>query len=303
MAGLRLDLGLARSLPEYSRSRIRQWIEAGAVTVDGERCKPGSRLGAGARVVLVARLEAVIDDEPQPIALDIVHEDGSVLVVNKPPGLVVHPGAGNPHGTLVNALLHHAPDLSRLARAGLVHRLDKDTSGLLVVAKSTAAHAALVAAMSRREIKREYLALVNGEVIAGERIEAPIGRHPTARIKMAVNERGREAVTHTRVAERLHGFTLLSVRLETGRTHQIRVHLAHRGMPIVGDAVYGGRLKVPAGLDPESRASLAVFRRQALHAQRLSFTHPQSGEALDFQAPLPQDFAALLEALRQEVRP
>lgn len=300
LAGLRLDRALARALPQYSRSRIRQWIDAGEVAVDGKPARPRDKLRAGAQVVLTARLAPVIADAPEPITLDIVHEDADLLVVNKPAGLVVHPGSGNPDGTLVNALLHHAPELARLPRAGLVHRLDKDTSGLLVVAKTTASHAALVAALARREIHREYLALVRGKVVAGGRIEAPIGRHPTARTKMAVTERGRDAVTHTRVAERFGGFTLLSVRLETGRTHQIRVHLAHVGTPIMGDPVYGGRQGFPAGLSPVARDALAGFRRQALHARRLGLAHPETGEALEFETPLPEDFSTLLSVLREE---
>ncbi len=257
-------------------------------------------LAAGQRVTLEAVLAPLSDDAPEPIALAVAHEDAELLVVNKPAGLVAHPGAGNRAGTLVNALLHHAPELSRLPRAGLVHRLDKDTSGLLVVAKTTAAHAALVAALARREIHREYRALVYGEVVAGETIAAPIGRHPTVRTKMAVVERGRPALTHTRVAERLHGFTLLAVTLETGRTHQIRVHLAYIRTPIVGDPVYGGRRGIPGGLSASAREALASFHRQALHARRLSFTHPETGEVLDLKAPLPDDFAVLLETLRQE---
>lgn len=300
LAGLRLDQGLARALPEYSRSRIRQWIDAGDVTVDDARAKPRARLRAGEKILLAARLAPVIADAPEPIALDIMHEDDALLVVNKPAGLVVHPGAGNPDGTLVNALLHHEPDLSHLPRAGLVHRLDKNTSGLLVVARTTASHAALVAALARRDVHREYLALVCGEVIAGKRIEAPIGRHPAVRTKMAVSEGGRDAVTHTRVAERLHGFTLLDVRLETGRTHQIRVHLAHLGTPIAGDPVYGGRRGLPAGLSRRAREAVSEFRRQALHARRLSFTHPDTGEALDLEAPPPEDFSRLLAVLRKE---
>ncbi len=301
LAGERLDRGLAQAFPDYSRTRLQGWIRTGRVQVDGEIVRATrTPLAAGQRVELEAVLEAVVSDQPEPITLDIVHEDAALLVVNKPPGLVVHPGAGNRAGTLVNALLHHAPELDRLPRAGLVHRLDKDTSGLLVVAKTTAAHAALVAALARREVHREYFALVRGEVVAGECIEAPIGRHPTARTKMAVTERGRPAVTHTRVAERLRGFTLLVVRLETGRTHQIRVHLAHIGTPIVGDPAYGGRRGAPAGLSPAAREALAGFRRQALHARRLSFTHPGGGGTLDFEAPLPADFAALLDVLRKE---
>lgn len=298
LAGLRLDQALARALPEYSRTRIRRWIEAGEATVAGRPARPRDKLRRGERIVLKARVEPVLADRPEPIALDVVYADRELLVVNKPAGLVVHPGAGNPRGTLVNALLHHAPELERLPRAGLVHRLDKDTTGLLAVARTTGAHAALVAALERRELHREYLALVRGEVVAGETIEAPIGRHPTARTKMAVVDRGREAVTHTRVAERLHRCTLLAVTLETGRTHQIRAHLAHRGMPIVGDPVYGGRAGPPAGLSIAAREAFAGFRRQALHARRLAFAHPTTGAPLDFEAPLPADFAGLLVALR-----
>lgn len=302
LAGLRLDQGLARAFPEYSRARLRRWVEAGEVTVDGERRRPRDRLHGGERIVLTARLEPVIADAPEPIRLDIEYADSEFLVVNKPAGLVVHPGAGNRDGTLVNALLNYAPELARLPRAGLVHRLDKDTTGLLVVARTPGAHAALVAALARREVRRDYLALVRGEVVAGERIEAPIGRHPQARTRMAVDERGRAAVTHTRVAERLHGHTLLAVTLETGRTHQIRVHLAHRGTPVVGDPVYGGRGGLPAGLSASAREALGAFRRQALHARRLAFTHPGTGASLAFEAPLPADFAALLEALRGKGR-
>ncbi|MGH8225076.1 MAG: 23S rRNA pseudouridine(1911/1915/1917) synthase RluD [Gammaproteobacteria bacterium] len=302
LAGLRLDRGLARALPDYSRARLRQWIEAGAVTVDGKCARPRDKLCGGERIVLTATLEPVIADAPEAILFDVVYEDTDILVVNKPAGLVVHPGAGNRDGTLVNGLLNHAPELARLPRAGLIHRLDKDTTGLLVVARTPGAHAALVAALANRELRREYLALVRGEVVAGERIEAPIGRHPSARTRMAVAERGREAVTHTRVAERLRGHTLLAVTLETGRTHQIRVHLAHRGMPVVGDPVYGGRSGAPAGLSESARTALHDFRRQALHARRLAFAHPKTGESLDFEVPLPTDFAALLDVLRGEPR-
>jgi 23S rRNA pseudouridine1911/1915/1917 synthase len=303
LAGERLDRALAKALPEYSRTRLQSWIRAGRVRVDGEPARARMQLIAGQSVVLEALLDAVIADAPEPIALDIVYADATLLIVNKPPGLVVHPGAGNRRGTLVNALLHHAPELSHLPRAGLVHRLDKDTSGLLVVARTTAAHAALVAALARREIHRAYLALVRGEIVAGTRIDAPIGRHPSARTRMAVNTRGRPAVTHTRVVERMAGYTLLAVTLETGRTHQIRVHLSHVGTPIVGDPVYGGRHQMlVAGLAPAAAAAVRTFPRQALHAERLGFIHPGSGEALTFEAAVPADMAALLTALRESAR-
>ncbi len=297
-AGERLDRVLAGAFPEYSRTRLQSWIAEGRVTVEGRAERASSRLEAGQRVVLEAVLEAVIEDVPEPIALDIVHEDADMLVIDKPAGLVVHPGAGNRSGTLVNALLHHAPELDHLPRAGLVHRLDKDTSGLLVVAKTTASHAALVAALARREIHREYRALVRGDIVAGSRIEAPIGRHPAVRTRMAVVARGKPAVTHTRVLERLGGYTLLAVMLESGRTHQIRVHLSHAGTPIVGDPVYGGRQGLVAGLSTEAAEAVRNFPRQALHAARLEFRHPVTGEPCAFEAPLPADMAALLAALR-----
>lgn len=299
LAGQRFDKCLAGLLPEYSRGRLQAWIEAGQARIDGRLAKRSLRLVAGQVVELDATLEAVIEDGAEAIALDIVHEDDALLVVNKPPGLVVHPGAGNHTGTLVNALLHHAPELGHLPRAGLVHRLDKDTSGLLVVARTTASHAALVAALARRDIHREYRALVRGDVVAGSRIEAPIGRHPTARTRMAVNPRGKPAVTHTRVLERLRGYTLLAVTLESGRTHQIRVHLSHAGTPIVGDPVYGKRQGLAPGLTPAAAEAVRKFPRQALHAARLEFRHPVTGKPCAFEAPLPEDMATLAAALRE----
>lgn len=299
LGGDRLDRALARAFPEYSRTRLQGWIQAGRVRVDGQPAKPRMRVSPGETVVLEALLAPVIEDAPEPIDLDIVHEDTDLIVVNKPPGLVVHPGAGNRHGTLLNALLNHAPELSHLPRAGLVHRLDKDTSGLLVVARTTSAHAALVAALSRREIHREYRALVRGEIVAGTRIEAPIGRHPTARTRMAVNPRGKPAVTHTRVLEHIAGYTLLAVTLESGRTHQIRVHLSHVGTPIVGDPVYGGRRLLTVGLTPAAAQAVTEFPRQALHAARLDFRHPRTAIEQVFEAPLPPDMRALLTVLRQ----
>jgi 23S rRNA pseudouridine1911/1915/1917 synthase len=238
--------------------------------------------------------------QPESIALRIVHEDDGLLVIDKPAGLVVHPGAGNPAHTLQNALLAHDPALALVPRAGLIHRLDKDTSGLLVVARTPEVHTALVALLQQREISRGYLALVLGLPTAGGTISQPIGRHRTQRTRMAVRRDGREAVTHFRIEERFRGHTLLRVQLETGRTHQIRVHLAHVGLPIVGDALYGGRRRQVAGAGEEARAALLAFRRQALHAQRLAFNHPVTGRHHTFEAPLPPDFQDLLATLRAD---
>ncbi|HUL94952.1 MAG TPA: RluA family pseudouridine synthase [Usitatibacter sp.] len=286
LAGVRLDQALARMLPGESRSRLARLIEAGHVLVDGE-VAPGKRKvrsGEAVDVTLAPREEDSAFD-PEAIALDVVHEDRDVLVVNKPAGLVVHPGSGNWSGTMLNALLHHAPALKHLARAGIVHRLDKDTSGLLVVAKNEAAQLALVKEIAAHEVKRTYLAVVRGKVARGATIEAPIGRHPVHRTRMAVVRGGKPAVTHYRVRKALAAHTLLECDLETGRTHQIRVHLASIGHPIEGDPVYAGRAKSP-------------FGRQALHAWKLAFTHPASGERVAFEAPPPADFKRLLQELR-----
>jgi 23S rRNA pseudouridine1911/1915/1917 synthase len=234
---------------------------------------------------------------PEALQLDVVHRDRGLFVINKPAGLVVHPGAGNCAGTLQNALLALDPKLARVPRAGIVHRLDKDTSGLLVVARTPQAHARLVEMLAERQIERSYLALCHGVLSGGGTVDAPIGRHRTARIKMAVRPDGREAITHYRIERRFPAHTLLRVRLETGRTHQIRVHLAHIGFPIVGDPVYGGRKRFPAGASPALRAALAAFPRQALHAARLAFEHPLTGTPREFEAPLPDDFAVLLDTL------
>ena len=301
LAGLRLDVALARLWPQYSRSRLQRWLETGRVVVDGRALARRDRLAGGERVTLAPDFEP--DESVQPgepaVPLRIVFQDPSLFVFDKPPGLVVHPGAGNRSGTLQNALLALDPKLARVPRAGIVHRLDKDTSGLLVVARTPEAQAALSAALAEREIGREYLALCVGVLTGGGTVDEPIGRHRTQRIKMAVRPDGREAVTHYRIERRFPAHTLLRVQLETGRTHQIRVHLAHLGYPIVGDPVYGGRRRVPAGAPPELVAALAGFQRQALHAARLELVHPRSGEPLQFEAPLPADFVALLAALER----
>ncbi|OBS09030.1 23S rRNA pseudouridine(1911/1915/1917) synthase RluD [Acidihalobacter prosperus] len=301
-AGRRVDQALAQLMPDYSRTRIKDWIEAGRVTLDGRVPRPRDSV-TGGEAVSVRPLVAVIhEDRAQAIALDIRHEDDSLLVLNKPAGLVVHPAAGNPEGTLLNALLHHAPDLATLPRAGIVHRLDKDTSGLMVVAKTPGAHQALVAALAAREVSREYLALVQGELIAGGTVEEPIARHPRDRKRMGVVPGGKPAISHYRVIERFVGHTLVRVALETGRTHQIRVHMSHIRHPIVGDPVYGGRLRLPPGSDEALTNTMRGFRRQALHATRLALAHPVSGEHLVWDAEPPDDMTTLLAALREHVR-
>jgi 23S rRNA pseudouridine1911/1915/1917 synthase len=288
LAGLRLDQALARLLPQESRTRLARLIEEGHVRVDGAQVPAKRKLKSGevVEVALAPRIEESAY-HPEAIALDIVHEDGDVLVVNKPAGLVVHPGSGNWAGTMLNALLHHAPALEHLARAGIVHRLDKDTSGLLVVAKNEPAQLALVRQLQARTVKRTYLALARGRMVTPGKVDAPIGRHPVHRTRMAVVAGGKPAITHYRVRESFAAHTLLECDLETGRTHQIRVHLASIGHPLEGDPVYA------------KRGEGISFARQALHAWRLAFVHPRSGAPLSFEAPLPADLRALLEGLRK----
>jgi 23S rRNA pseudouridine1911/1915/1917 synthase len=301
-AGLRLDQALAAALPQYSRARLQRWIRQGAVRLAGKSARARERVRGGEQVVIEAQFIADHSVEAEALPLDILHQDHDLLVLNKPAGLVVHPGAGNRAHTLQNALLAHDPTLARVPRAGLVHRLDKLTSGLLLVARTPEMHTQLVAQLAARAIGREYLALVAGQPTGGARIEEPIGRHRSLRTRMAVRADGREAVTHFRIEERFRAHTLLRVRLETGRTHQIRVHLAHVGLPIVGDPVYGGRRRVLAGEVAALNHLLHGFERQALHAQRLTLSHPRSARELVFEAPLPADFAALLAALGEDAR-
>lgn len=298
LAGRRFDQVAADVFPAHSRSRLTEWIKRGDLTLDGRPARPSERVLGGECVVLDVVIETILADAPEAIELEVLHEDAACLVVNKPPGLTVHPGAGQASGTLVNALLHRDPTLASLPRAGLVHRLDKDTSGALLVARTLAAHTALTAALQRRDIHRDYVAVVRGGVIAGDTVDAPIGRHPRDRLRKAVRDDGRSAVTHYRVRERLADHSVLDVALETGRTHQIRVHLAHIGYPIVGDPLYGGGLKLPRGAPEPVREALKAFRRQALHAERLRFQSPDDGREIAVTATWPADLTALVAVLR-----
>jgi len=295
-AGMRLDQALARLLPEYSRSRLQDWVAQGLVRLNGAPAIAKQKIWGGETIEIVPQLHpSEQPHQPEDIALDIVFEDDGILVINKPAGLVVHPGSGNWEGTLLNALLHHAPQLSQVPRAGIVHRLDKDTSGLLAVAKTIEAQTSLVRQLQARTVHREYFALVYGELTSGGTVDAPMSRHPTQRTKMAVVAKGKAAVTHYTLAERFPGCTLLRCKLETGRTHQIRVHLASIHHPLVGDSTYlKGAQKCPAALRP----LLTAFPRQALHAAQLGLEHPATGEWMEWQAPLPQDFVQLLENIR-----
>ena len=300
LAGLRLDQALARMFPEYSRSRLKEWLLAGAITVDGGSKRPRDAVGGGEAIVLEPQAEVEVEARPEPMRLDIVHEDADVLVVNKPAGLVVHPGAGNTSGTLMNGLLHHAPQLEEVPRAGIVHRIDKETTGLLLVAKTLTAHTALVRQLAERDISREYLAVCNGVLTGGGTIDEPIARHPVDRKRMSVQPDGKPAVTHYTVLERFRSFTCIRVQLETGRTHQIRVHFAWRRHALVGDPVYGGRLALPKGASEPVVDILRRFKRQALHAARLSFAHPSTGDVLELEAEVPADLRELLAVLRED---
>jgi 23S rRNA pseudouridine1911/1915/1917 synthase len=303
LSGVRLDIALARMLPEHSRTRIKGWIEAGQVQVGRLPCKPRDVVIAGSRVrVRMSAEPSTASVLPEAIPLKIVHEDPDVLVVDKPVGLVVHPGAGNPRHTLQNALLGWDPRLGSLPRAGIIHRLDKDTSGLLMVARTLEAHTALTRELMARTVSREYLAVCVGVMTSGGTIDEPIGRHRSDRLRMTVRSDGRPATTHYRVLERFRAHSYLSVRLMTGRTHQIRLHLSHLKYPLVGDPVYGGRFGRPRGASEELAQTLRDFGHQALHAAKLAFDHPRTGERLALETPVPTDFAVLLEVLRGDAR-
>ena len=301
-AGLRLDQALARLLPQHSRASLQLWIRAERVHVEGRLPRASEKVRGGERVQILIPQTPAGDWAAQAIPLEIVHEDEDLVVINKPAGLVVHPGAGNPEGTMLNALLHHAPALNKLPRAGIVHRLDKETSGLLVVAKNETTRLDLIDQLKERTLAREYLALVQGLLVAGGTVDAPIGRHSHTRTRMAVNERGRPAVSHYRIEKKYRAHTLLRVKLESGRTHQIRVHMAHLKHPLVGDPVYGGRLHLPKGASPALISALQGFKRQALHAARLGVVHPGSGKSVEWEAPIPDDMRALLKVLEKDAK-
>lgn len=301
-AGRRFDAVLAELFPDYSRSRLAGWIKSGDARLDGRQVRPREPVRGGEAVTLAAVLDVQTRATAEDIPLAVLHEDAQVIVIDKPAGLVVHPGAGNPRGTLVNALLHRYPGLEALPRAGIVHRLDKDTSGAMVVARTLPAHTALVAQLSARAVHRQYLAVVVGALVSGGTADAAIDRHPRDRIRMAVRDDGRDAVTHYRLRERFRAHTLLECRLETGRTHQIRVHMAHLKHPIIGDPTYGGSLKLPKGATAELVEQLRGFKRQALHAETLEFAHPGTGEPLRCNAPMPADMQALVKALQDDSR-
>tara|TARA_R110002074_G_scaffold114782_1_gene245422 strand:+ start:52793 stop:53707 length:915 start_codon:yes stop_codon:yes gene_type:complete len=300
MAGQRLDQALAELCPEYSRSRLKSWLNSGDILIDNASLRPRDKIHGGESVVINPIADTSLDVKAEPIKLDIVYQDDAMIVINKPAGLVVHPAAGNWGGTLQNALLHHDPELEGLPRAGLVHRIDKETTGLLMVARTLTAHKVLVEQLQARAFQREYLAVVRGFITAGGTINEAIARHPTDRKRYAVKNGGKEAVTHYRVEKRFAKHTLLRVRLETGRTHQIRVHLSHRNHPIVGDQVYGGRYKAIANASELLSETLRGFRRQALHAARLGVVHPVTGEEISWECELPSDMANLVRVLQQE---
>lgn len=302
LGGTRLDQALAKLLPEYSRTQLQEWIKNNNISIDNKPCKARDRVMGGEEIIVDALRKAQPAWQAQPIELDIIYEDEALLVINKPIGMVVHPAAGNPDNTLLNALLHHSPQLKTLPRAGIIHRLDKDTSGLLVIAKTEPALMQLTTQMKERKIQRIYQAIVCGLLTSGGKIDEPIGRHPIQRKRMTVIETGKPSVTHFRIIERYRNHTRIRVQLETGRTHQIRVHMAHIRYPILGDQVYGGRLQLPRGASPALIEKLRSFKRQALHASELGLIHPVTQREMRWQAPLPQDLQDLIRILKEDVQ-
>lgn len=303
LAGARLDQAAVQLFDGFSRAELSRWIKSGELLVDGQTAQPKRRLLGDELLQLAGETRQLPDwQTPEDIPLDCLFEDDHVIVINKPAGLVVHPGAGQPDGTLLNGLLHRRPEQRSLPRAGIVHRLDKDTSGLLVVATSPTAHAALTADLKSHSVERVYTAVLEGTLTGGMDIEQPIGRHPTVRTRQAVRPDGKYALTHVRLGERYVAHTLVRAQLETGRTHQIRVHLAGVGSPLVGDTRYGAKRLLPAGCTQELAHCLQQFPRQALHARELAFKHPISGEQMRFEAQLPADMAELIELLRAHTK-
>ncbi len=301
MSGKRLDYALARLFPEYSRSKLQQWLHDGHIIINNQIKLPGkTKVAGGEQITLHLVLKKQTESLAEKIPLDIIFEDDEIIVINKPAGLVMHPAAGNQTGTLLNALLHHEPGLANIPRAGIVHRLDKDTTGLLVIAKTISSQKYLVEQLQARTIKREYQAIVHGNIIAGSTIDTAIGRHPVDRKRMAVNHNGKHAVTHYRIAEKFRLHTHIDVKLETGRTHQIRVHMAYLKHPLVGDPVYGGRLRIPPHATVTLENTLRNFKRQALHAIRLTLHHPKNNKSMTWHAPLPHDMVNLLNELRED---
>ena len=300
LSGRRLDQAMAELFGDYSRSRLQKWIKAGRVTLNNKQLRARDKVSAGDTIRLRIEDEQLVEAVSQPIELDIRYEDEHLLIINKPAGLVVHPAAGNPDGTMLNGLLHLDPRLQELPRAGIVHRLDKETSGLLVVARTLKAHKRLVELLQAREIHREYRTIVNGVMISGGSVDEPIGRHPRQRKRMAVVHTGKPARTDYRVLQRFRAHSLLQVKLHSGRTHQIRVHMAHINYPVVGDPLYGGRLKIPAGAGEALKNALRNFRRQALHAFKLGFEHPETGEWMEWECAIPDDMQQLLTELQDD---
>ena len=296
-AGKRLDQTLAALFPDYSRVRIKLWIINKEVQVDAAYWAPTDKVAGGEAVIINGNVPEAVVWSPEPVALNTVYVDEDMIVINKPAGWVVHPAAGHMGGTLVNAILHHYPECIHLPRGGIVHRLDKDTTGLMIIARSIAAHTALIKAIAARTVHREYDAIVCGEMTGGGTVDAPMGRHPHQRMRRAVVASGKTAVTHYRIAQRFKGYTHVSCQLETGRTHQIRVHMAHIGYPLVGDPLYAGRLRLSKDLSEKARLYISHFKRQALHARKLMLRHPVTGEDLTFTAPMPEDMQALLRVL------
>jgi len=298
LAGMRVDQAIAKSLPDYSRTEIKSWIDQHVLTINDKTCRASDKVRGGEHIIINAQKKQQPLWQAEEIPLDIIYEDEALIVINKPAGMVVHPAAGNPGKTLLNALIHYLPKLQELPRAGIVHRLDRDTTGLLVIAKTELALKSLAAQMRKRTISRIYQAIVNGKLISGSTINAPVGRHPVQRIKMSVTEMGRPAITHYRIIEKYPHHTRIRVQLETGRTHQIRVHMAHIHHALLGDAVYAGRLKLPKGASPELIDALRNFKRQALHAAELGLIHPTTKELITWQAPLPEDMLELIQVLK-----